>query len=118
MKNLPEPELLPIHSCPVDPTFYDSLDKKFSDRASAMGITSRKSYSYGGPCQLGKPAWKPGDCGCIRCIPPFGRRAGFTTNLGIVAPPEEAVHGYVYMGSGWVLHASVSDTPRSRRAPA
>ena len=37
---------------------------------------------------------------------PFGRGPGFYTNLGVVSPPSEPLHGYVYTGSGWILHAT------------
>ena len=28
----------------------------------------------------------------------FGTRAGFVTTLGVIAPPTDPIHGYVYVG--------------------
>ena len=51
--------------------------------------------------------------GCRRkfeCLTPFGLKAAFDTNLGLVAVPEEPIGGYIYKsGTGdsttWQLFA-------------
>ena len=61
LKNLPQPELFPVHSCPEDPEFYLKLDKKMADRARGMG-KDNKAFGYGGPCQAGNHGWTSADC--------------------------------------------------------
>ena len=43
----------------------------------------------------------------------FGAKAGFVTDLGVIPPPSEPIHGYVYAGgtgehTKYVLHADAA----------
>ena len=85
-KNLPDPELFPISSAPEDPTYYTNV---------AM-------YK---PADLHNRLWTPKECGCVQCLPHFGHRYGLMTDMGVIAMPDSAVHGYGwddYTGS-WVI---------------
>lgn len=43
---------------------------------------------------------------------PHGSEYGYTTNMGIVAVPDYPIHGYVWSGGEWMVHASLpSSTP-------
>ena len=44
---------------------------------------------------------------------PFGTLPGLMTSLGVVTMPTEPVHGYVWTGDSWVIHAEMSrERPR------
>eukprot|EP00091_Calanus_sinicus_P006716 TRINITY_DN17457_c0_g1_i1.p1 TRINITY_DN17457_c0_g1~~TRINITY_DN17457_c0_g1_i1.p1 ORF type:complete len:164 (-),score=43.70 TRINITY_DN17457_c0_g1_i1:22-447(-) len=80
-KNLPDPERVPIKSCPDDPTFYMNVtkykpvDKHITTLPSGLMATNQQ-------------------CGCAQCIPPFGFQHGLRTDMGIISMPDTAVHGY------------------------
>ena len=93
LKNLPEPELFPVHSCPADPGFYTTTHL----RPGQTYVQRYLQRSQG--CQ-----GRSSSCGCVRCDPPFGLSRGLETNHGIVAMPEEPVHGYIWVGK-WVIAA-------------
>jgi len=38
---------------------------------------------------------------------PFGSEYGYNSNLGIVAMPDHPIHGYVWSGGEWKVHASL-----------
>ena len=40
------------------------------------------------------------------CVP-FGTRSVIMTNLGVVGLPSEPVHGYVWQGGEWTIHATI-----------
>ena len=85
-KNLPDPELFPISTAPEDPTYYTNV---------AM-------YK---PADQHNSSWTPKECGCVTCLPHFGHRYGLMTDMGVIAMPDSAVHGYRwddYTG-GWVI---------------
>ena len=44
---------------------------------------------------------------------PFGTAPGFETNLGIVAPPQHPIDGYIYTQQGWKIYA----TPKRQIPP-
>ena len=86
-KNLPDPELFPISSVPEDPTYYYNNVAMYK------------------PVDLHNSSWTPKECGCVKCLPHFGQRYGLTTDMGVIAMPDSAVHGYRwddYTG-GWVI---------------
>ena len=94
LRNLPEPELFPVHSVPQDPDYYGT--------AYVKEYVERHGGLFG--C-MGVPK----GCGCIRCNPPWGKGSGLRTSHGIIGMPTEPVHGYVWSGSdGWVLYAGGS----------
>ena len=85
-KNLPDPELFAISSAPQDPTYYTS------------GVMYKAA-------DLHNSSWTPKECGCVHCLPHFGHRYGLMTDMGVIAMPDSAVHGYRwddYTG-GWVI---------------
>ena len=100
LKNLPEPELHPIQSCPENPDFYD----KFFE-----GLKARPGPGHGFFVRQNCDE----SCGCIKCKPPFGKARGFYTDKGIIAVPSEPVFGYVYKSGAWILHADYSLNPTS-----
>ena len=69
-RNLPKPGYYPLHGCSPDPDFYHKA-------------TQSQGYERG--CQ---PKFE--------CLTPFGLKAAFDTNLGLVAVPEEPIGGYIY----------------------
>ena len=86
-KNLPDPELFPISSVPEDPAYY----------------TNMAMYK---PEDLHNSSWTPKECGCVKCVPHFGHRYGLmTTDMGVIAMPDSAVHGYRWddFAGGWVI---------------
>ena len=91
-KNLPKPNLYPVHSCSPDPKFYTDCHMVRHD-AHHQGCS--------GGC---KPLFDMAN------VCPFGSLAGFATNLGIVAIPQAPIGGYIYKsGAGdnttWQLYA-------------
>ena len=90
-KNLPKPNLFPVHSCSPDPTFY--TDCHAAKRPNHDGCS--------GGC---KPLFD------MLNVCPFGSAPGFATNLGIVPIPQAPIGGYVYKGgtgdnTTWQLYA-------------
>ena len=87
LSNLPEPELFPVLGCSPDPQFYEGKYETLNPGNSIESrrvLTSKHDEKY-----------------------PFGCQFGFLTNLGIVSwsSREGAVHGYIWSGYSWVLHA-------------
>ena len=90
-KNLPKPNLFPVHSCSPDPTFYTDCHK--AKRPNHDGCS--------GGC---KPLFD------MVNVCPFGSAPGFATNLGIVPIPQAPIGGYIYKGgtgdeTTWQLYA-------------
>ena len=83
LSNLPSPERFPVLGCSPDPKFYEP---RYEDDGSRRQLIS-SSYE--------KEKY------------PFGCAFGFMTNLGIIdwSSREGAVHGYIWTGYSWVLHA-------------
>ena len=69
-RNLPKAQALPVSSCSQDPDFYLATD-------------SFDSY----PQERKLLRWTHSRC-------PFGQLYGFSTNMGTVAVPDVAIHGY------------------------
>ena len=92
--NVPKPSLFPIHGVSADPDFYHKLYET---------EPYKKSFKFL------KPA-------------PFGSEYGYDTNIGVVPPSSDPVHGYIWCrGEGWKLYAvkpgdAHTSTPRRRRA--
>ena len=88
LSNLPEPERFPVLGCSPDPKFYEGKwEKPYSGLGSSQAplvLRSKHDAKF-----------------------PFGCEFGFLTNLGIVSwsSREGAVHGYIWTGYSWVLHA-------------
>ena len=89
LKNLPQPTMNPIHGCPIDPNFYIKRQDRWTQRCQGRAFS----------------------CGCVRCDVPFGRAAGFVTDKGNIAVPDHPIHGYIYSGGNWVIHAEVDTLP-------
>ena len=83
LSNLPSPERFPVLGCSQDPKFYEP---RYEDDGSRRQLISSfyEKEKY-----------------------PFGCAFGFMTNLGIIgwSSREGAVHGYIWTGYSWVLHA-------------
>ena len=82
-QKLPKPGLYPVHSCSPDLDFYH--------KATEYNLYDRKQPKF-------------------QCPAPFGMKAAFETNLGLVAVPEEPIGGYIYQSGGgnstiWQLFA-------------
>ena len=90
-RSLPQPEKFPIIGCPEDPEFYPAWDKRMNQLAATFSVLSTPPPS------------------------PFGSRDGFLTSQGVVAPPEEPVHGYIFSGDTWVIHAVTPSQRTPRR---
>jgi len=91
-KNLPKPNLYPVHSCSPDPKFYTDCHMVRHD-AHHQGCS--------GGC---KPLFDMAN------VCPFGSLAGFETNLGVVPIPQAPIGGYIYKGgtgdnTTWQLYA-------------
>jgi len=84
LSNLPSPERFPILGCSADPKFYEPRYEVQNDGSRRQLISSYEKEKY-----------------------PFGCGFGFMTNLGIIdwSSREGAVHGYIWTGYEWVLHA-------------
>ena len=85
-KNLPDPEMFPIHSVPQDASYYSDV---------AM-------YK---PVDMHNSLWPPKDCACVSCVSHFGYRYGLMTDMGVISMPDSAVHGYRWddYTAGWVI---------------
>ena len=94
-KNLPDPQLFPVSSVPVDPTYY-------MDTARYKPADYHTIHSYCGPVPL---RLTKEECGCVKCVPPFGQKYGLMTDMGIIGMPTEPVHGYCWDDDtgGWVI---------------
>ena len=85
-KNLPDPEMFPMHSVPQDPSYYiDTAMYKSADLHNSL--------------------WSKTDCACVSCVPHFGYRYGLMTDMGVISMPESAVHGYRWddYTASWVI---------------
>ena len=71
LRNLPIPVKYSMHGCAQSPEFYTS---------------TKDVEHYGGQTLNTKLVFESGQ--------PFGSHYGFWTSQGVLAPPEEAVHGY------------------------
>ena len=77
--NIPKPSLFPVHGVSPDPDFYHKW------------VPSNEPY---------KSTQK------FREPFPFGAEYGYDTNVGIVLPSTDPVHGYIWCkGQGWKLYA-------------
>ena len=115
LAKLPRPDLLPRLGCSEDANLYtkciyhkanegcekspEDCKTKFSD--------SGTPYAHKVESMRHKDLWKSKTSWC------FGARAGFVTNLGVIPPPSEPIHGYVYSGgtgeaTSYVLHAEAA----------
>ena len=94
-KNLPDPEQFPVHSVPLDPTYYLDKTKYKPVEMHNNGQDEMTSERI----VFGK------DCGCAKCVPPFGHKYGLMSDMGVIAMPESAVHGYRWDDAmaGWVI---------------
>ena len=88
-KNLPDPELFPVHLAPEDPDFYTNKYKS-ADKHHPLNLD-----------------WTKEKCGCVQCVPPFGQKVGLMTDMGIIGMPLESVHGYCWddKTASWVISA-------------
>ena len=77
IENIPKPNSYPVLGVSQDPDFY------------------HKRYDRGDPTK------------CFLSSYPHGALSGYETNIGIVAPPTEPVHGYIWSDRyrSYVLHA-------------
>ena len=73
-RNLPKPEAFPVQGCSPDSNFYEE-------------------HNHSQPYYEGRYEKAKFDLAS-----PFGTKAGFETNLGIVAIPDSPLHGYIYAG--------------------
>ena len=92
--NIPKPSLFPVHGVSPDPDFY------------------HKWYPSNEPYKKIQKFREPY---------PFGAEYGYDTNVGVVLPSSDPIHGYIWVkGEGWKLHAVKPGErdrsfPRSRR---
>lgn len=82
-RNLPKPEFLPVLGVSMNPTFYQTT------KTMHMGIESEHN-----------PAFERES--------PFGKLPGLRTSKGIMAMPEDVIHGYIWSHTefSWVIAAS------------
>ena len=77
--NIPKPNLFPIHGVSSDPDFYH----KWYDSNEPYKKIQKFRQPY-----------------------PFGAEYGYDTDVGVVLPSTEPVHGYIWVkGEGWKLYA-------------
>ena len=94
IENVPKPSLFPVHGVSPDPDFYH----KWYDSNEPYKKIQKFRQPY-----------------------PFGAEYGYETNVGVVLPSTEPVHGYIWCrGEGWKLYAvkpgdSDRTSQRSRR---
>ena len=98
IKNIPRPELYPIHGCSEDPEFYVKTYWAGGFEYEKKGVTYYKSS-------------------------PHGSVYGYRTNVGIVPVPTTPVYGYVWsdhdganLSADWVLHAIFPEERSKSRA--
>ena len=94
-KNLPDPERFAIQTVPADPNFY-------LDTSKYKPAEQHRSYDYSGPVPVRITVE---ECGCARCVPPFGQKYGLMTDMGVIPMPDSSVHGYRWddMTASWVI---------------
>jgi len=78
LAKLPKPNMIPLQSCSQDPRTYTRCYEHWSSG-----------------CDGGK---KDCDTAFEKYKFIFGYGTGFVTNLGVIAPPSDPIHGYVYVG--------------------
>ena len=85
IENIPKPNSYPVLGVSQDPDFY------------------HKRYDRGDPTK------------CFLSSYPHGALSGYETNLGIVAPPKEPIHGYIWSDRyrSYVLHAVLPEEESS-----
>ena len=96
IENIPKPNRYPVLGVSNDPDFYHKL---------------YETEPYKKSLKFLKPA-------------PFGSKYGYETNIGVVPPPTDPIHGYIWSeqyGGSFVLHAvkpgdANTSNPRRRRA--
>ena len=105
-RRLPKPEQLPLLGCSQDKDLYTKCTTHLEDKGckerpkgcstkfSVSGETCAYQMETGRHTSLGAPirVWKERTSWC------FGTAQGFATTMGVVPPPTEPVHGYVYAG--------------------
>ena len=80
IENIPKPSYIAIQGVSQDPDFY----QKLYPRNDYYKI--EKFYKFHEPY-------------------PFGGDYGYETNIGVVPPPTDPIHGYIWQGCSWKLHA-------------
>ena len=80
IENIPKPSYIPIQGVSQDPDLYH----KEYPRNDYYHV--QRYFKFNEPH-------------------PFGSAYGYETDIGIVPPPTDPVHGYVWQGGGWKLHA-------------
>jgi len=106
-KNLPKPELYPVHSAPADPNFYNSewykqkLGTRVSDGTSDS-LPCKATYK-----RLSDGTYGLTHCTCIQCQHLFGSLPGVMTNHGILPMDPAPIHGHVFSVElkRWVVYA-------------
>ena len=101
LAKLPKPEPLPRHGCSQDADLYNKCTEHSNNKDCEKSPQdcrtkfSRSGTLFGFKVESGrnKGEWKT--CRTSWC---FGTRAGFVTTLGVIAPPTDPIHGYVYVG--------------------
>ena len=79
IENVPKPSLFPVHGVSSDPDFYH----KWYDSNEPYKKIQKFRQPY-----------------------PFGAEYGYETNVGVVLPSTEPIHGYIWCkGEGWRLYA-------------
>ena len=78
LAKLPKPAMIPLQGCSQDPKTYTRCYEHWSMS-----------------CNGGK---KDCDTAFEKYKFIFGYGTGFVTNLGVIAPPTDPIHGYVYVG--------------------
>ena len=79
IENVPKPSLFPVHGVSFDPDFYH----KWYDSNEPYKKIQKFRQPY-----------------------PFGAEYGYETNVGVVLPSTEPIHGYIWCkGEGWRLYA-------------
>ena len=115
LAKLPKPEPLPRHGCSQDADLYNKCTEHSNNKdcekrpQDCRTKFSRSGTLFGFKVESGrhKGEWKTCTSWC------FGTRAGFVTDLGVIPPPSEPIHGYVYSGgtgedTRYVLHAAAA----------
>jgi len=112
LAKLPKPQSLPRLGCSEDADLYNKCIIHKSDEACDKSPAVCKSkFSDSGTYYAKQSLKHKGYITVTNWC--FGTRAGFVTDLGVIPPPSEPVHGYVYSyGTGentsYVLHADAA----------
>ena len=98
ISNIPEPTLVPIHSCSSDPEFYAWKERKHPGNRIEKIPSRFDRYQY---YQSTNPK-----CIAAQTTSPhvFGALWGYETSEGIVSVSSLVHHGYTWKGQ-WILHA-------------